>query len=117
MATKTTGVLINASRSSDQGPGLAVVVAVCVWPCIHAQLQKPAAGACTMAWVRDTHNGKGHVWPQELGSTVGTPAAAGALAVSMYSCGYRVSPQACTQQARLVIRVSPTEYRCTAEGA
>lgn len=90
MATKATGVLINASRSRDQGwhgSGYEYVVVY-----IHTQIQEPAAGACIMAGVRDTHNGKGHGWPQGLGSTVGAPAAARALTVGMYSCGHRVSP-------------------------
>ena len=82
------------SSSMPLGPGTraGVVVAMSMWWCIHTQIQKPAAGACIMAGVRNTHNGKGHGWPQGLGSTVGAPAAARAPTVGMYSCGHRVSP-------------------------
>lgn len=66
---------------------------------------------------RHTHSGGSQGHHQEPGPTAGTLIAVKALATSVHSCGYKVSPWACAQHWRPMTEVGPAGCRDIAKEA
>ena len=85
-----------------------------IWWHAYTLFQGPATGVYVVAGAScwHTHSSKGQHQYKELGSTVDVLAAVLTLAISVYSCGCRVLPQACTWQWRSVVGVGLQVHSC-----